>query len=829
MTPPPPNPEPPSPSDPTDAAAARQAAEVLRLVLDTVPQGVFWKDRDSRYLGVNRVVVDALGLGDPGVVVGWTDADFPSITPAQAAHFVRKDREVMDSGLPQRNIVEPMTLPDGRTIWLSTNKVPLRDADGRVVGILGTWEDITERKRAEDEARDRAARLAGQQAALLELGKDVAGAANGTVRHMTEVTARALGVARVSVWRHTPDHRAIRCLDLYENGPDRHSAGLELSADTYPTYFRALDESDVIPVDDARADPRTREFTAGYLVPLGIGALLDVPLRPFGRVEGVLCCEHVGGPRPWTADEQVFAMAVGGLVSLAQERRERERAEADLRASEQRFRNMADHAPVIVWMTDMAGAETYVNRRWFEFTGQTPAEVSADGWLAVVHPDDRAMVVQVFQAAAAAAGPYRAEFRVRRHDGEYRWMIDTAAPWFGAGGGVLGYIGSAVDVTDHRRAEERLREAAKMEAVGQLAGGVAHDFNNLMTVVNGYSEIILEGLPADDPNRELVAAIRDAGERATRLTQQLLAFGRRQVLEPRVLDLNDLVRDCDRLLRRLIGERIEFVTALDPAPARVRVDPNQVEQVLTNLVANARDAMPTGGRLTIETRVVDIGPGGRPDFPEAAPGRYARLAVTDTGVGMPPEVQTRVFEPFFTTKEHGKGVGLGLATVYGIVRSSGGYIQMASVVGDGTTFEILLPLAADPARPAAAGADQRGTETILLVEDEDGVRRVARLALEARGYRVLAAEGGAAALRLLAGHSEPIDLLVTDVSMPGMSGRELVEAVRKERPGLRVLYVSGYTDDAVVRLGVREATDPFLQKPFTPAALANKVRSVLDG
>ena len=462
-----PNTDPPSPSGPdshrADAAAARRAGEVLRLVLDNVPQGVFWKDRDSRYLGVNRVVSDAMGLADPADIVGRTDADLPSLTPEQAAFFKQKDQEVMASGVPQRHIIEAMTLSDGRTIWLNTNKLPLRDPDGRVVGILGTWEDMTDRKRAEDEARDRAARLAAQQAALLELGKDVAGSgdADGAVRHMTEVTARALGAARVSVWRHTPDHRAIRCLDLFEVGADRHSAGTELSADTYPTYFRALDESDVIPADDAQADPRTREFAAGYLVPLGIGAMLDVPLRPFGRVEGVLCCEHVGGPRAWTADEQVFGMAVGGLVSLAQERRERERAEAELRASEERFRNMADHAPVIVWVTDPTGAVTYMNRRWEEFTGQPPTAWAGDGWLAAVHPDDRRRIARGFRATTAAARPCRAEYRLRRADGEYRWMIDAAAPQVGADAEFRGHIGSVVDVTDHRRLEEQFRQARR--------------------------------------------------------------------------------------------------------------------------------------------------------------------------------------------------------------------------------------------------------------------------------------------------------------------------------------------------------------------------------
>jgi CheY-like chemotaxis protein len=369
-----------------------------------------------------------------------------------------------------------------------------------------------------------------------------------------------------------------------------------------------------------------------------------------------------------------------------------------------------------------------------------------------------------------------------------------------------------------------------MEAVGRLAGGVAHDFNNLLTVINGFCEVLLAELPAGDPRRESVAAIRGAGERAAGLTGQLLAFSRKAIVAPKVLDLNDVVDSVGKMLRRLIGEDVILTTSLAPGLDRVKADPGQVEQVLMNLAVNARDAMPAGGRLMIETGNLELREGAR--YPGLAPGRYVRLAVSDTGHGMTEEVKARVFDPFFTTKEPGKGTGLGLATVYGIVETYGGHVAVDSEVGAGTTFTILLP-AEEAAADRPAGEVQqvapRGTETVLLVEDDGAVRRLAQIALEALGYTVLEAASSADAVLAAEVHPGPVHLLLTDVVMPGQGGREVARAVRARHPEVKVLYVSGYTDDAVVRHGVLEATDAFLQKPFTPRRLARKVRAVLDG
>ena len=383
-----------------------------------------------------------------------------------------------------------------------------------------------------------------------------------------------------------------------------------------------------------------------------------------------------------------------------------------------------------------------------------------------------------------------------------------------------------------RQSEERLRQGQKMEAVGRLAGGVAHDFNNLLTVITSYSDLLLEDLALDDPKRDDVGEIRKAAEGAAALTRQLLAFSRQQVLEPKVLDLKAIVTGTEKLLRRLIGEDVQLTTALAPDLGAVKADPVQLEQIIINLAVNARDAMPTGGRLTIEAANVEMDEVYVRSHAPARPGHYVMLAMSDTGIGMDEQTKARIFEPFFTTKERGKGTGLGLATAYGIVKQAGGFIWVYSEPGRGTSFKVYLPRVDEPVEPAVArtatAEPGRGTETVLVVEDAASVRMVTRQVLERYGYAVLEAPNGDTALRLAAKHHGPIHLLLTDVVMPGLSGRQLAEQLAQLRPDMKVLYVSGYGDSAVVHHGILEAGVAYLQKPFTPESLARRVRDALD-
>jgi signal transduction histidine kinase/ActR/RegA family two-component response regulator len=392
--------------------------------------------------------------------------------------------------------------------------------------------------------------------------------------------------------------------------------------------------------------------------------------------------------------------------------------------------------------------------------------------------------------------------------------------------------GFVIDITEQRRLEQQLQQAAKLEAVGLLAGGVAHDFNNVLMVVKGYAELVQDGLKKDDRLYPMAEEINKAANRASLLVGQLMAFGRRQMLQPQVLDLNSVVEDMKAMLERLLGEDIELATQLHPEPSTVRADPGQLQQVIMNLAVNARDAMPQGGRLTLETDVVKLDEAYARNHVSVRPGSYVMLAVSDTGHGMDKETQARLFEPFFTTKAKGRGTGLGLATVYGIVKQSNGNVWVYSEPGQGTTFKIYLPqvkeevVAVQEEAPVRVRG-RREPKTVLLAEDEESLRLLMREFLETLGYTVLEAGGGSEAIRLAEQHDGPIALLMTDVVMPGMSGRALAEEVAAKRPDIKVLYVSGYTDSAIVQHGVLEADMMFLQKPFTLEALARRLEAIL--
>ena len=456
---------------------------------------------------------------------------------------------------------------------------------------------------------------------------------------------------------------------------------------------------------------------------------------------------------------------------------------------------------------------------------------SFDGFLEFVHPDDGARVRFAVNQALAGREPYRIDFRIVRRDGSVRAVHAQGEVAIDEDGKPTRMFGTIQDVTEFKELEAQLRQSQKMEAVGRLAGGVAHDFNNMLTVITGYSEFLLRRLKENDPIRSELEAIRQAGERAAGLTRQLLAFSRRQVLAPQVLNLNKVVPEMEKMLGRLIGEDVELVTVLGSGLSNVKADPGQIEQVVMNLAVNARDAMPDGGKLTIETADADLSEAYAREHVGVAAGPYVMLAVSDTGVGMDEDTRSHIFEPFFTTKDVGKGTGLGLSTVYGIVRQSGGHIFVYSEPGKGTSFKIYFPRAeeeaAAPGKEGVPSEELRGTETILLVEDEKGVREFSGRVLRENGYTVFEAESGQAALDVLGRHEGPVDLLLTDVVMPGMGGFDLARRASVLRPGSGVLYMSGYTEEMIDERGLLEMDIPFLPKPFTPEALLRKVREVL--
>ena len=525
---------------------------------------------------------------------------------------------------------------------------------------------------------------------------------------------------------------------------------------------------------------------------------------------------------------------VVGIIGFSVDITERKRAEEALRESEEHFRRFIENVPVGVYRTTPDGRVLMANPALLRMLGY-------DSW--------QELASRNLEGDSFEAGYPRSAFREqieregevggleaawKRRDGSVVFVRESARTFRTDAGRVLYYDGIVEDVTERRRLEEQLRQAQKMEAVGRLAGGVAHDFNNLLTIIIGYSDLLLEKLSACDGMRPPVEEIKKAADRAASLTRQLLAFSRKQMLQPQLLDLNRLLTNVDEMLRRMIGEDIELVTHLPSGLGRVKADPGQIEQVIMNLAVNARDAMPQGGQLTLEAANVELDSSYVSSHESVLPGHYVMIAMSDTGIGMDAETQAHIFEPFFTTKGQGKGTGLGLAMTYGIVRQSEGHIWVYSEPGKGTTFKVYLPRidqAVEVIAPTNAPVDKLslGCETILLVEDEEAVCSLVRGVLESRGYDVLEAKGAYDALEIGGRHKKHIHLLLTDVVMPQVSGRELAEHLAPLNPETKVLYMSGYADHAVVHHGLLEPGTVFLQKPFTPDALARKVREVLDG
>jgi two-component system cell cycle sensor histidine kinase/response regulator CckA len=498
---------------------------------------------------------------------------------------------------------------------------------------------------------------------------------------------------------------------------------------------------------------------------------------------------------------------------------------------EERYRRFFDEDLAGAFITTLAGQILECNPAFARILGfRSPDEARGSSIVSLFpDPEARRSMVERLRVDRRISND---ELELRRRDGTAVHVIANVVGSFDASGELTELTGYLFDVTDRKNAEDQLRQAQKMEAIGQLAGGVAHDFNNLLGVITGYGGLLARHLPPGDQAGKYVAAIQQAADRAASLTRQLLAFSRKQIVQPKVVDLNEVTAEMEKLIARLIGEDIDLVKVRHPDSAFVLADPSQLEQIVLNLAVNARDAMPRGGSLTVETAVVDLDDAYAVSHRGTRPGRYVMLAVSDTGVGMDEETQARIFEPFFTTKELGKGTGLGLSTVYGIVRQCGGCIWVYSEPGRGTTFKVYLPRVEEGAEragpPVAQAALPRGSETILLVEDEEMLRGLVEESLTTSGYNVLVARHGAEALGIAERHEGTIQLLLTDTVMPGMGGRELAQQLVEARPGLEVLYMSGYTDDAVVRHGVLAAEVAFLQKPFTPDALARKVREVLD-
>jgi PAS domain S-box-containing protein len=557
-------------------------------------------------------------------------------------------------------------------------------------------------------------------------------------------------------------------------------------------------------------------------------------LKQHGQWFGLLTVHHSNGTVVPT-EMAVTSLPGGGTICVSHDITERFSAQHARAETESKYRLLIEQIAAVSYIAELGiqGQWLYVSPQVETMFGYSAEEWLANSkeWLLYIPPEDHP-IVHAAEEASARGEPFQAEYRIKRKDGETIWVSDTAVVVRGDDGHLV-MQGMIVNINDRKLLENQLQQARRMEAVGRLAGGIAHDFNNLLTIIKGYVEMALQRCVDRPELHGNLRRIEDGADRAVTLVRQLLAFSRKQVLRPKVLDLNTIVVNLDQLLRRLMTENIAMKTFVSKEVAAIKADPGQIEQVIMNLVVNARDALPDGGRIVIETSNVDLDPTYTLDHAVVRPGPYVLLAVTDTGTGMNADTAAHIFEPFYTTKESGRGTGLGLSTVYGIVKQSGGYIWVYSELGKGTTFKVYLPRVADavqelPAPETPAPATHKCHETILLVEDEPAVLELTQTVLAARGYTVIEAHTPEVAERLAGKNGAEIHLLLTDVVMPGMSGRELAKRLTARNPSLRVLFMSGYTYNVIAQDGTLEEGISFLQKPFTPQLLAEKVREALD-
>ena len=753
--------------------ALRAERELLRTLVDNMPDYIYVKDAESRFLLANGGLARLVGAKSAGDLLGKTDFDY--FPRELAAGFFSDEQAIIRSGQPLVNQEEASMDAEGNPKWTSTSKVPLRDKDGQPIGIIGIGRDITERKRAEDALRE----------------------SNQAMKALVDASPVA-----------------IICVDRGGNVTMVNPAAVEMfgwsEAELLGGPIPMIPESRREIAQQLRAavlegnSIRDREVQARKKDGSEIDAIVSMaPLRD-------------------------AAGEIRGAMDIAVDITGRKQAEAQLRLQAAALESAAN----AVVITDKSGRIMWVNPAFAAMTGYSDEEIVGRNFSVLNSGKYPKSFFEQMWKTILAGRVWHGEIINRRKDGSLYTEEQTITPVRDEHGEIIRFVAIQQDVTEKKQLAQQLNQAQRMESVGRLAGGVAHDFNNLLTVVLSYSDVLMARVDIDLQARKQLEEIKKAGSRAASLTRQLLAFSRQQVLEPRFLNLNSIVTETEKMLRRLIGEDVELLTKLDPNLSSVKADPGQIEQIIMNLAVNARDAMPHGGKLIIETTDVDLDEEYARRHPSAVPGRYVLLSVTDTGIGMDQETKAHIFEPFFTTKEMGKGTGLGLSTVYGIVKQSGGYIWVYSELGQGSTFKIYLPRVDAPAQQLQPKSvptieQHRGSETILVVEDEESLRVLTRSILEKSGYTVLEAKSGADAVEVARKCATPIHLLLTDVVMPVMNGSKVAEELGHIHPEAKVLYMSGYTGFSATDRGLVESNATLLQKPFSRDALLQKVREAL--
>jgi PAS domain S-box-containing protein len=812
-------------------AALRRSEARYRSVVDHLREVAFQTDLAGRWVLLNPAWEELTGFG-VAESIGTPFLDY--VHPDDRARNAREFEPLISRRKTSSRYEVRYLTRDGAFRWVEVQARLTLDERSEPTGTTGTLTDQTERKRAE--------LLSIGQSRLLE--EIASGAALGRVLD---------GIVRFTEEHATPSIATLMLLDAETGGltlasaprlpePVRQALAVVPVGPHHGSCGTAVYRRERVVCRDIATDPLWERWPQRETVlAAGIRSSWSVPIVSVtGEVLGTFAIYHVEPREPAVEDLRIIEIATH-IAAIAIER---ERTQEAVRRSSMLLEQVLESLPVGVWVLSGGGRIVFANRAGQEIWGgarYVPLEDLSEyrGWWVETGKPIAADEWAAARAIREGRTSLNELIRIATFDGRERIILNSAVPIRGPDDEVIGAIIVNQDITERhaaeealRQSEQQLRQAQKMEAVGQLAGGIAHDFNNLLTGILSYCDLILQEIRGGDPIRADLEQIRHAGLRAAGLTRQLLAFSRRQVLQPRVLSLNSTVAELDGMLRRLLAADIMLESELDPALGYVLADPGQIEQVLVNLVVNARDAMPRGGRVRIATANVRLAAEGEERPNGVRPGVYVALSVTDTGVGMDLQTQARIFEPFFTTKEPGKGTGLGLSTVYGIAQQSGGHVTVESAPGQGATFTVYLPRHDAAAAAIPARHDRRslpgGRETILLVEDEAAVRSSARRLLERYGYTVMEARHGADALRMVEEGGPEVDLVLTDLVMPEMGGRELVERLRARRPTLKVLYMSGYTEKAITADGIMPPRTGFVEKPFTVEQLLRRLREILD-
>ena len=790
--------------------ALRESESKFRAVAETAAIAIYIHDGD-RFLYLNPASEQ---------ISGYSRSELLELGPWGLVHpeymeLLRRRTAARQRGenVPSRYEF-PIITKSGETCWLDFSAGVIQFEGHQA--ILATAVDVTQRKRAEtlQAALYRIADTARQASELSELYPAI-----------HRIVGELMYAKNFYIALYDPEAQLLTFpyfVDQEDPAPAPKPLGKGLTEYVLRTGTPLLATPEKFTELVARGDAET----------IGAPSLdwVGVPLKRGNQTFGVLVVQtYESNVRYGEKEKEILTFVSQHVAGAIEHKRSQER----LRDSESRYRSLVQSAVYGIYRSSaLEDRFLDVNPAMVSMLGYSSAEevlalkISRDIYW---DPDER---IRLLGEHGERDRIDSVQVRWKKKDGNPLTVRLSGRTVRDQRGRIVAFEMIAEDITERAALELQLLQSQKMEAVGRLAGGVAHDFNNLLTVIKGYGELMLEELKSNDPMRAEVEEIQKAADRAASLTRQLLAFSRRQVLAPKVIDLNSVVANMDKLLRRLLGEDVEFHTVLDPDLGRVKADPGQVEQVIMNLAVNARDAMPSGGKLTIETMNLDLDSFYAREHVTVAAGPYAMIAVSDTGIGMDAETQSHIFEPFFTTKEQGKGTGLGLSTVYGIVKQSGGYIWVYSEPGRGTTFKVYLPRVGGDAENVEGGAagheTHRGSETVLLVEDEDGVRALIRQVLVRNGYKVLEARHGEEAALLADGHKGPVHLLLTDVVLAKMSGRELAQRLAPSRPRMQVIFMSGYTDEAIIHHGMLTPGTKFLQKPFTTDTLMHTVREVLD-